>query len=110
MLDIGLAVGARGGEEDACLSRDEVCEIGRNESPPTATFFHTRISMPRTLAGLHGLHGRGESDIAGIDGGGAHECPCEPEVCERRVIVGGKVASRVPPRSVLCGEDRATAT
>src|SRR5262249_39555531 len=72
MLDVGLAVGVRGGEEDARLRRDEGGELGRDPGLPGAALLPGRIAAARALPGLDRLHRRREGDVAGIDRRGVH--------------------------------------
>src|SRR5882757_10047442 len=46
MLDIGLAVGVDGREEDAGLCRDELREIGCNAALPATALLHAGIGRP----------------------------------------------------------------
>ena len=65
MLDIGLTVRARGGEEDARLRRDEAGEVGVILVSPSGPS-PSPVGKARALAGLHRLDGRREGDVAGV--------------------------------------------
>ena len=45
VLDVGLAVGIGGGEEDAGLLADEGGEVGRDGRPPAAALLHRGIAV-----------------------------------------------------------------
>jgi hypothetical protein len=66
VLDIGLAIGAGGGEIQAVRVRQKRGQVVVDLGAPSAVLFDMRIGLTRSLAGLDFLHRRGERDIAGI--------------------------------------------
>ena len=65
MLDVGLAVGVGGAEEDAGLCGDKCGKLGRDRGRPAALAFHAGVGITRALAGLDGLDAGRKGDIAG---------------------------------------------
>src|ERR1035437_5305833 len=66
MLDIGLAIGAGGGQEQAVLRSEKRGEVVVDLGAPAAVLLDAGIGIARSLAGLDRLHGRGERHVAGI--------------------------------------------
>ena len=66
MLDVRLAGGVRGREEEADLLGDEGSHVALDPRPPPVSRFHAGIRLARSLAGLDGLHGVGECGVAGV--------------------------------------------
>ena len=58
VLDVGLAVGTRGGEEEGIAVGYELGELGRHAVGPAALFFHARETAARPEALLRRLDRR----------------------------------------------------
>src|SRR6516164_11247930 len=67
MLDVGLAVGARGRKKEAVGVGEESSELVVDLGAPAAIFFDMGIGLARSLARLDRLYRRRERDVARIE-------------------------------------------